>query len=254
MATYFEAINDNNKIVIDDKTTRLSLSRELKLSSVGVLERHKEYRKETDEKYTSNIWCEASSYTVNIFNTEIVFALKLTKDFGEENCVILYQMNPTLLRVVVFKSSKSNDSIDTIVSKITLLTYGNVQSNDKFGIEIFDENSNKIYHSSNKLLNIIGQSSNIADGQAELSDKQKYYLTTFNVENSAIILSSIMAGWAALNKHVQGTEYCYVYGLSVKDGAYIAKLTSGSLWYSGGIQELYYFFITGRDNFVAIGY
>lgn len=147
MNSYFEYIGDTNKVIINDTSNHLMLSRVKKLSDCvklsggaagGVI-------------YSAYV----ETYKIlDIQSDELIIAIRPKNN--NDNISYAFQWHPCYSTECVIVVHNTVEKVFPNADEVYVYLYTlKPKSQDNFGLEIYDENSNKIFHSSNALLNVI---------------------------------------------------------------------------------------------------
>lgn len=225
MTTYFEAINDNKKVTINNTDKMLCLSRcapvtKLATTSVGGYVRAESW------VAPSGLRVEyASKYSITLEGSECLVAIRPPDD----ERVIFYtdQASASVVDVVLMTTSSATVR-DEYAEKLYVYIFGEDRTVNNFGgLEIYDANGQIVYTSTDLLLNI----SSAWSHQSNLTYSVKQYdnydlssqLLAADVDNLAIICNSNASGLVFI---VLGGTYppgMIIYGYQRVSDAFYAK-------------------------------
>lgn len=145
MATYLEVVGNNNKIIIDDTTSRLHKTRSYSLATVGAL-----YTLEPFHDYNyDNLIVKIFTYKITLADNETFFSIRAkqpNENVGFAKCVI--SDKESYLYCYVNAQGKSSFS----ESNFVIDCYGTSSSgnNQGSGLQIFDETGKNVIFDSNR--------------------------------------------------------------------------------------------------------
>lgn len=234
MSTYFEAINEQNKVIIDDTTKRFCVSRTGLLSTCALRRSFTGlgafFSAPTYERFGYSIGC----YYLILSDEEVFASFYLPSDFGRYNFMCASHINANTIKVIVMSTYTSADTYDVLANKVRFYTYApNPYKTTNSGIEIFNSDGNQIFTSENKYVNVAGMYSRrgvYSSGSANNLDEFAY--TDFYNNKHAIVINSQNIFQTGQG---QGSSLFGIYGLGVdSNGRYICKLNCYDfVWITG---------------------
>lgn len=258
MARYLEIKQDNGSVLIDDNTSRLCLRRYGKLWDLA-----SKYSVSTYSYYgggdpdTDRRCVTAVQLTVPLLEEEILVGFKLTaNDFG--TCLNYSRKSQNEILVNVYSSpsglhtGSDSNSIQALCESIVVYTFSkNVTATNRFGLEIFDANGERIFNSSEKLLQIIGKHTydyNFFD--INFNSMPLSFTALENANNVIVIPNQFLSGWTR-SPNSGRLPYPAVYGIALANGNIYSRLivTEGSFgdydWTGGQSMYASYLFADG---------
>lgn len=155
--TYFEVINDNNRVLIDDKQSRLCLKRHGWVPDLCTQETGISFGMGSSYvKAPQNIAYYGVIFTITLADDEDFVSFYLLEGFSE-HCIVYTSQYGKTVRFYFVGNTTNTAEMNNAVNYTYMYVYGQRDiKNETYGLEIFDENGKQIYHSSDKLLNIKG--------------------------------------------------------------------------------------------------
>lgn len=237
MARYLEIKQDNGSVLIDDSTTRLCLRRYGTLWDLASKLSVNTYSYYGGGDPDSDRRCvTAAQLTVPLLDEEILVGFKLTvNDFG--TCFNYSRKSKNEMLVNLYSSpsglhsSSDNSSIEALCKSIILCTFSdNVTAINRFGLEVFNAQGERIFNSSEKLLQIIGKHDReynffgINFNSLPLS-----FVALENANNAIVIPNQFLSGWTR-SPNSGRLPYPSVYGIAFANNTIYLRLivTAGS--------------------------
>ena len=198
MATYFENYADNGTLTIDDVRKNFSLEKVIKLSDCTYIG--------SGQSYVSYI----DAYSMVETNPRAIIAIRPV-DALTDNDANIYAGAGTgnttqffAFADIVYENTRYifiNKSSQTVYDASKVLIYiftEGVKSNDKFGLEVFDEKGIRLFHSNDyqlKVLDYAVVNDTATKTGSDLNNHQKYSYDTKG-KKVAVCFSSLMSTFA----------------------------------------------------------
>lgn len=242
MATYFQAINDNGFIHIDDNTARFHKSRQGLISDCGTLSYNN-----TFEPGGLNVSAHiqyVAVYDIPLESNEEFMTIKVNFNINESVGVYCCRWTTTAYRVYIYSAKYSGVTATdaTILSGITCYFWSNGSgSNDRYGLQIFNASGTQIFHSSDYMMDILSAYS-YTGTPTNTFNCYNAVNTGITTEKSLLITTMpCMYVKAYISGDIMQRS---VMGLYAKDGTYWIK----GFWNGGLLSSRWYEVTSGRQT------
>lgn len=261
MARYLEIKQDNGSVLIDDSTARLCLRRYGTLWNLASKFSVNTYSYYGGGDPDGDRRCiTAVQLTVPLLNEEILVGFKLTNnDFG--TCINYSRKSQNEILVNLYSSpsglhsGSDNSSIEALSKSIILYTFSNnVTATNRFGLEVFNAQGERIFNSSEKLLQIIGKHDREYNFfGVNFNSLPLSFVALENANNVIVIPNQFLSGWTR-SPNPGRSPYPSVYGIALANGNIYSRLivTAGSFGdydWTGG-QSVYASYIFADGNYL----
>lgn len=234
MGTYFEAINDNKKVHIDDTIARLHLTRTSLLTNCGYVATN--YYKPTGG-YSVEVNVKAcASIEIPLSNNEKLMSIRIINNdntSGDKSAGLMgisvsrWENNTYKIWLSLAKYSDwsfEDDILKNITDNIKCYFWGDgINSSDTYGMQIFNANGEQIFHSSDYVMDIL---SNYSQSIGNVSSSYDLpYINTEISNTKSLLINSL-----------------YFYGVRFRSGNEYGW-GFGGLYTEGGIYKIHPFYV-----------